>query len=134
TPGEAVEEHAHSEDRVTLPTGASRIPPAAPSSATTPPHAESASTNTAQTAVQKPEPKPATESTAEATLDSNAPAAAPEDEAPNSSEEVTKQFVPAEHGLTTGIPDQTARSKPPSSQRKNPKKKKKKFNYTSLPA
>ncbi len=121
-PGETHDEHPHVEDRATLPTGASRVPPAASSSA-----------SASKAVPSKVEPVAA----AEPSKSEQEPASvdAPEDDEPDSSEEVTKEFVPSAHGLVMGIPGQGSRSKPPSSaRRKNPKKKKKKFNYTSLPA
>ncbi len=107
--GELSGEHPHVEDRVTLPTGASRIPPAPVASAVT----------------TSAHPKP--------TATSPAPSLPPDEEdAPDSSEEVTRQFVPGEDHPVLAAQTNN-RSKQPS-RRKNPKKKKKKFNYASLPA
>lgn len=100
------EAHPTVEDRVTLPTGASRIPPAA-------------------VAVETKQGTPA------AAIGVSHEETADDEAAPDSSEEVTRQFVPDEHHPVLAA--QSSRSKPPS-RRKNPKKKKKKFNYTSLPA
>jgi uncharacterized protein (TIGR02266 family) len=132
TPGEQGEEHPHVEDRVTLPTGASRIPPAAASAVAATAAVTAAS---AAAAVKTDPPKAAaTDKVAANETAESGPVPAPDDDGPDSSDEVTREFIPAEHGLAIGIPGQTSRSKPPSSRRKNPKKKKKKFNYTSLPA
>lgn len=98
--------HSPVEDRVTLPTGASRIPP------TTGAPPETRSEAVTHSAVSHETPSE-------------------DDTAPDSSEEVTRQFVPDEHHPVLAA--QSPRSKSPA-RRKNPKKKKKKFNYTSLPA
>lgn len=104
------EEHSGVEDRVTLPTGASQVPPAPTES------------------VEKinVHPTQVTSSHEASMLHEE------EEQAPDSSEEVTKQFVPGEHHPVLAA--QTSTRSKPAARRKNPKKKKKKFNYTSLPA
>lgn len=126
TPGEATEEHGV-EDRVTLPTGASRIPPGIAQAVKA---AETAKPAEPAKSVEPAKPMPTTAKLAEP-VPSVPPGA---DDAPDSSEEVTKQFIPAEHGLVIGQPPRSSPSSKPPSRRKTPKKKKKKFNYTSLPA
>lgn len=107
TPGsEQSDESSLVEDRLTLPTGASRNAVSAPS------------------ANQPTTPNQPLGALAEEDDE--------EEEGPDSSEEVTREFNPEGH-FEASRSGTGSRSKPPT-RRKNPKKKKKKFNYASLPA